>query len=135
MKQILKNIIIFDGVCNFCNKSVNFIIKRDPNLNFLFVPNQSVKAQELLKKHSLENQNLDTLVLLKNNSYYIKSDAVFEIIKELSGYWYLFGIFKVLPKSFRDFIYNFISKNRYKLFGKKEFCMMPTKKIKERFIL
>ena len=128
-------IIIFDGVCNLCNSSVNFIIKRDPNSNFLFVPNQSVKAEELLKKYSLENQNLDTIILIKNDKYYIKSDAVFEIIKELSGYWYLFGIFVILPKSFQDYMYGFISKNRYKFFGKKDFCMIPSKKLQERFIL
>jgi len=130
-----QNIIIFDGVCNFCNKSVNFIIKRDTNFHFLFTPNQSTQAEELLKKYGLSDISLSTIILIKNDKYYVKSDAILEIIKELSGYWYLFGIFKVLPKSFRDFIYNFISKNRYKLFGKKEFCMMPSKEIKERFIL
>jgi len=73
-------------------------------------------------------------VLIKNDKCYIKSEAVFEIIKELSGFWYLFGVFRILPLSIRDACYSFISKNRYNLFGKKDVCMMPSEKIKKRFL-
>ncbi|MDC0932443.1 thiol-disulfide oxidoreductase DCC family protein [Arcobacteraceae bacterium] len=128
------SIIIFDGVCNFCNKSVNFIIKRDPNTHFLFTPNQSAKTQEILEKYNLSDITLDTLVLIKDDKYYLKSEAVFEIIKDLSGFWYFFGIFRILPLSFRDYCYTFISKNRYNLFGKKDSCMMPSDNLKNRFI-
>ena len=129
-----QNIIIFDGVCNFCNKAVNFIIKRDPTSKFLFAPSQSLQAQNLLDKYQLTNVTLDTLILIKNDKCFLQSDAVFEIIKDLSGYWYLFGVFKIIPKILNDKLYNFISKNRYKFFGKKNTCMIPKDEIKNRFI-
>ncbi len=97
-----KNIIIFDGVCNFCNGAVNFIIKRDLNKNFLFTPMQSQLSKELIKTHNI-NIKEDTIFLIKENKYLYKSSAIFEITKGLSGYWYLFNIFKVLPLFFRDF--------------------------------
>jgi len=134
MIEEIKSIIIFDGVCNFCNKSVNFIIKRDLKSTFLFTPNQSLKAQELLKRYNLSDASLDTLILVKNDKCYVKSEAVFEIIKELSAFWYLFGIFRVFPLGIRDNFYDFISKNRYSFFGKRDVCMMPNEQFKKRFL-
>lgn len=131
MKQ---SIIIFDGVCNFCNKSINFIIKRDQKSNFLFTPIQNESAQELMKKHNINNKSIDTLILIKGEKCFLRSDAVFEIIKELSGYWYLFGVFRIVPLSMRDYCYNFISNNRYKFFGKKDSCMIPTTELQKRFL-
>ena len=130
----MKNIIIFDGVCNFCNKSVNFIIKRDSNAKFLFSPSQNTQAKKLLKKYQLSDEMLDSLILIKNDKCYLQSDAIFEIIKDLSGLWYLFGVFKIIPKKLNDKLYNFISQNRYKFFGKNNSCMIPKDEIKNRFI-
>lgn len=133
--MIKQNIIFFDGVCNFCNGAVNFIIKRDINNKFLFSSLQSDNAKKILSQYHKNNTDLNTLILIKNDTLFEKSDAVIEITKEFSGLWFLVSYFKILPQSLRDFIYSFIAKNRYKLFGKKESCMIPTKEQKKRFLL
>ena len=129
-----KNIIIFDGICNFCNKSVNFIIKRDPRLHFVFSPIQSNVAKEIMDKYHLHSDDIDSIILIKDDIYFTKSDAVLEIVRDLSGYWYLLKVFKIVPKCMRNYIYDFISKNRYKFFGKKDSCIIPTEKLKNRFL-
>lgn len=131
MKQ---TIIIFDGVCNFCNSSVIFIIKRDPNSHFLFTPLQSNSAKELIIKYKVNNYSIGSIILIKDDKYFLKSDAIFEIIKELTGYWYLFKVCKIIPLFIRDFFYNLISKNRYRFFGKKDSCMILTKDLQKRFL-
>lgn len=128
-----KKIIIFDGVCNFCNKAINFIIKRDPNSHFIFTPYQKESTQKLLQKYNIQMCTKDTLILIKDGKYFAKSDAVLEIIKELSGFWYLLRVFRFLPKKLRDYFYILISQNRYKLYGKKKSCMIPTKELEKRF--
>jgi len=133
--MIKQNIIIFDGVCNFCNAAVNFIIKRDCEKKFLFSSMQNEKSKELLAQFSIDNSDLDTLIIIKNDTLFIKSDAVLEIVKELSGLWFILSYCKIIPKSIRDFIYTLISRNRYKLFGKKESCIIPTKEQQERFLV
>jgi len=130
-----KTIIIFDGVCNFCNSSVNFIIKRDPTSKFFFTPIQSNKAQALMKKYQQDSNNCNTLILIKNEKCFLRSEAVLEIVKDLSGYWYLFGVFQIIPLSIRNYCYNFVSKNRYRFFGKKDSCMIPTTELQKRFLL
>jgi len=127
-------IIFFDGVCNLCNSSVNFIIKKDKNEKFKFVAFQSSIGSDLLKKNNYNDNNLDTLVILKNNKIYTKSTAALLIAKELNSLWKLFSFFLLIPKFLRDPIYIFISKNRYKWFGKKESCMLPSPEIKSRFL-
>ena len=127
-------IVIFDGICNFCNGSVNFIIKRDPKGVFSFAPMQSEIAQELMQKHKIEKEELDTFLLFKNGSVYDRSDAALEITRNLTGFWHLFQIFKILPKANRDGLYNLFARNRYALFGKRDSCMIPTPEIRKRFI-
>ncbi|MBT3189012.1 MAG: thiol-disulfide oxidoreductase DCC family protein [Anaerolineae bacterium] len=127
-------IVIFDGICNFCNGSVNFIIKRDPKGVFSFAPMQSEIAQELMQKHKIEKEELDTFLLFKNGSVYDRSDAALEITRNLTGFWHLFQIFKILPKAIRDGLYNLFARNRYALFGKRDSCMIPTPEIRKRFI-
>ena len=128
------HIIIYDGVCHFCHHSVNFIIKRDPNKVFRFTPIQSDFAQSLMNKYQLNTKSIDTFILIKHQQSYDQSDAILEITKDLSGYWYLLRFFKILPTSIRNFIYRTIAKNRYRLLGKSESCIIPTDDIKERFI-
>ena len=127
-------IVIFDGICNFCNGSVNFIIKRDPKGVFSFAPMQSEIAQELMQKHKIEKEELDTFLLFKNGSVYDRSDAALEITRNLTGFWHLFQIFKILPKAIRDGLYNLFARKRYALFGKRDSCMIPTPEIRKRFI-
>ena len=133
--MIKQNIIIFDGVCNFCNAAVNFIIKRDCEKKFLFSSMQNEKSKELLAQFSIDNSDLDTLIVIKNDTVFIKSDAVLEIVKEFSRFWFILSYCKIIPKPIRDFIYTLISRNRYKLFGKKESCIIPTKEQQERFLV
>ncbi len=126
-------IILFDGVCNFCNGSVNFIIDHDSEAIFLFTPLQGERARELLGKYGVPC-NMDSFILIKNDQLYEKSDAVLEVIKDLDGYWYLLGVFRMFPKGFRDAMYNAFASKRYVLFGKKEQCMMPTQELRKRFL-
>jgi len=127
-------IIIFDGVCKFCNKSVNFIIKRDPEGLFEFTPMHTNLAKELMKKYNISNVGIDTFLLIKNNQCYVFSNAALEIAKDLKGFWYLFNIFKVLPAFIRDFFYKLFARNRYRLFGKEEKCMIPSDDVRSRFV-
>ncbi len=103
-----KHIIIFDGVCNFCNGAINFIIKHDPNETFASTPMQTELASSLARKHNITDVGLDTLLLVKNGQCYKWTDAVLEITKDLSGYWHLFNILKIIPGSIRDFFINYL---------------------------
>lgn len=127
-------VIIFDGVCNFCNGAVNFIIDHDSDGVFAFIPMQSDLAKELAAKHEIDNVGLDTFLLIKNGRGYIRTGAALEICKDLSGFWPLFHIFKIVPAPIRDVVYRVFAINRYKLFGKRSVCMVPTEEVKGRFI-
>ena len=129
-----RHIVIFDGVCNFCNGAVNFIIRRDPNGVFAFTPMQSEIGKELIDKHGAEMVGVETFLLIKNGHCYERTDAAFEITRDLTGLWYMSRILKVLPRLFRDFFYKLFARNRYKLFGRREHCMIPTPDIRKRFI-
>jgi predicted DCC family thiol-disulfide oxidoreductase YuxK len=128
------SIVLFDGVCNLCSSSVQFIIKRDPKSRFRFASLQSETGQKLLNKFQLPADALYSIILVKENSYLERSDAALEITRNLSGLWPLFYAFKIVPKVLRDPIYNWISRNRYNWFGKKDACWLPTPELKERFI-
>lgn len=128
------HVLIFDGICILCNSIVNFVIKRDTKETFKFVALQSDKGKEFLKKHKLETSNVETVVLITEDQYYIKSAAALIVLKELGGIWKSLYIFIYLPKPIRDFIYNLIAKSRYRLFGKLNTCMIPTKEIMHRFL-
>jgi predicted DCC family thiol-disulfide oxidoreductase YuxK len=127
-------IIIFDGVCNLCNNAVNFIIKRDASNQFVFAPMQSPAAQGLIAKYDAQNVGIDTFLLIKNGQCFYRSDAAIEITKDLSGFWHLCRIFKFVPRPIRDGVYRLIAKNRYRIFGKRKQCMIPTDKLKNKFL-
>jgi predicted DCC family thiol-disulfide oxidoreductase YuxK len=128
------HIVIFDGVCNFCNGAVNFIIKRDPGSKFVFTPMQSELAKELMLKYQVENVGIDTFLLIKDGRCFMFSSAALEITKDLSGFWCLSLVFKIVPAKIRDFFYKVFARNRYNLFGRKATCMVPTNDVKSRFI-
>ena len=136
INKIEKYIVLFDGVCNFCNGAVNFIIDRDQQGKFAFASLQSEVGSEILKNYRLTTryQALDSIVLVKNNRVYVKSRAALEIAKELDGGWPLFYTFIILPPFIRDFFYDLLAKYRYKLFGKSETCRIPTADIRDRFL-
>lgn len=127
-------IILFDGVCNLCNGAVTFIIKRDKNNLFKFATLQSEIAEELLIAKLSDKELLDSIVLIENGKQYTKSSAALRIAKNLSGAYPLLYIFMVIPKFLRDWVYSIIAKNRYKWFGKKDACMIPTPELKKKFL-
>lgn len=129
-----QEIVIFDGVCNFCNDAVNFIIKRDPQGKYLFTPMQSELAQSLMVKHQISNVGVDTFCLVKDDECLVYSSAALEIARNLTGYWYLFNIFKIVPIFTRDFFYKLFARNRYRLFGQRDVCMVPTEDVRSRFV-
>ena len=127
-------IVVFDGVCNFCNSAVNFIIKRDTAGVFAFAPLQTGLAKQLMKKHKIYNAEVDTFLLIKNDQCFVFSTAALEITKDLAGFWFLFNVFRVVPSPIRDYIYKVFGRNRYRLFGRQEACMIPTEGVRSRYI-
>ncbi|MFN8357309.1 MAG: thiol-disulfide oxidoreductase DCC family protein [Spirosomataceae bacterium] len=130
----MTNVILFDGVCNFCNNSINFIIDRDPNGVFKFASLQSEVGQQLLNDNGLKTSDFDSIVLLKNGKVFQKSVAALEIARELTAPWSWLYIFKIFPAVLRDFFYDIIAKNRYRWFGKLEACRIPTPDLRARFL-
>lgn len=130
------HIILFDGVCNLCNGFVQFVIKRDKKARFQFASLQSPVAEKLLESYHLSNKTMESVILIhKNkNKIWTESSAVLNILRNLNGlYPFLYG-FIIIPKGIRDFFYRQISKNRYKWFGKRDACMIPSPEIKKRFL-
>lgn len=139
MKDVLpegKKIILFDGVCNLCNTSVNFIIEHDKRDLFRFASLQSEIGQKLTIERGIEvEEAMNSVILIEPGvAYYQKSTAALEISKDLSGGYSLLSNLSFLPEGFRDGIYNIIAKNRYKWFGKKDECMIPTPELKSKFL-
>lgn len=129
-----KSIVFFDGVCNLCNASIDFIIKRDRHNKFLVGALQDGFSKELLSKHQVKEDYLDSLVLLENGEIFYKSTAALKIARKLSGLWPVFYPLIILPTRLRDPVYDFIGKNRYRWFGKKNTCRIPTPEEKAKFL-
>jgi len=127
-------ILLFDGECNLCNSTVQFVVKRDKKNKFLFATLQSKAGQKTLKKLSLSQKDFKSFVLLEDSNCYQKSTAALKVAKNLRNGWQLFYIFIIVPKFIRDFIYSLIAKNRYKIFGKRTECMIPTTELKAKFL-
>jgi len=125
-------IILFDGVCNFCNGSVNFIIERDKNFFFKFAPLQSKIGKNFIEKFDLSA--IDSIILVENKKAFTHSTAALKIARSLGGIWKLFYVFIIIPRPIRDFFYKLFAKYRYILFGKQEACMMPTPEVRSRFL-
>ncbi len=127
-------IILFDGVCNLCNSSVQFVLKHDNKNQFLFASLQSDAARNLLLQFNRENDKMMSLVLLEDDRFYEKSTAALRIGKKLRAPWNFLYFFIIIPKAIRDLVYNFIAKNRYKWFGKRDSCLTYNGEYKNRFI-
>ena len=135
MKKITQQpLLLFDGICNLCNASVQFIIKHDTQKKFSFASLQSDAAKEILLQFDENYLNLDSIILIFDNTIYSKSSAIIKVGSLLGGFYKIATIFYIIPKPIRDWVYDYIAKNRYKWYGKRESCMIPTQELKSRFL-
>lgn len=130
-----KKIILFDGVCNLCDSAVQFVIKHDKNDVFRFVSLQSNLGQEITKHIGIDTKNIDSIILYQPGiAYYYKSEAIIKIAVSLGGIYCFGTLFSLFATSFNNRIYDYIAKNRYKWYGKKENCMIPSRELKANFL-
>ena len=128
-------IVLFDGVCNLCNVAINFVIDRDPELVFRFASLQSSVGEELLARYDIDTNETDSIVLIEDARAYVKSTAALRIARRLGKLWPISYAFIIVPRPLRDVVYNGIAKRRYKWFGKREACRVPTPDERERFLV
>lgn len=129
-----KKLILFDGVCNLCNNSVQYVIKRDQKNTYLFAPLQSKVGQQIIEQFQIDTVKTDSILLYTNGKLYSKSTAALKVAATLGFPTNILSIFIVIPAFIRNWVYDFIAKNRYKWYGKKEACMIPTPELKSKFI-
>lgn len=127
-------VILFDGVCNFCNGAVNFTIKRDKHKTIKFAALQSEPGQQLSKQYGLAENDLRSFLLIENGKMYNRSTAALKVCRYLNGLWPLCYGFIIVPAFIRNVVYDFIAKRRYKWFGLRQECMIPTPDVKARFL-
>jgi predicted DCC family thiol-disulfide oxidoreductase YuxK len=128
-------IVLFDGVCNLCNGAVQFMLRHDRRKRLRFAPLQGQFGQQVLHEHGLDTSTLQTLVFLDNGKVYTHSTAALRAMRALGGGWVVLSWLEVLPRGFRDMVYRWISRNRYRWFGRREKCMVPVPGVLDRFIL
>lgn len=127
-------VLLFDGVCNLCNASVQWVLLRDRQQIFRFAALQSPAGRQILERHGLSGETLDTVVLADNEQIFTRSDAPLEVCRRLGGFWRCLYVFKLVPRPFRDAVYRFIAQNRYRWFGRSETCLLPKPEWRERFL-
>jgi predicted DCC family thiol-disulfide oxidoreductase YuxK len=127
-------VVLFDGTCNFCDASVDFIIDRDPKGYFRFAPLQSTAARPFLERCNLAPEHLDNIVLFEDGVCYVRSAAALRIVRRMSGLWPLLCAFAIVPRPFRDALYDWFARNRYRWFGKREACRIPSPEVRGRFL-
>jgi predicted DCC family thiol-disulfide oxidoreductase YuxK len=127
-------LVLFDGVCNLCNGTVNFIIDHDPDGYFRFAPLQSDEAQERLAGTDAAGADLDTIVLVEDGTAYVRSTAALRIARRLTAPWPLLSLFLAVPRPLRDAVYDWIATHRYDWFGRRDQCRLPTPALKDRFL-
>jgi predicted DCC family thiol-disulfide oxidoreductase YuxK len=136
MNDILKNktILLFDGYCNLCHSSVQFVLKHEKKQELYFTSLQSPIGVEILTYYKINSTKIDSLVLIEKNKAYTKSSAALKLSKHLKGLYSLGFIFMIIPTFIRNWVYDFIAKNRYKWYGKKNSCLIPDEKLAKRFL-
>jgi predicted DCC family thiol-disulfide oxidoreductase YuxK len=125
---------LFDGICNFCSGSVLFIIKRDPKGYFSFAPLQTKAGEAVMQQYGIGDDQPESIILVENGKVWYRSSAALRITRKLRRGWPLFYGFIIIPRVIRDFFYNIIAKNRYRWFGRKESCFIPTPELRSRFL-
>jgi len=132
--KISHKIILFDGVCNLCNSTVQRVIKNDKHDVFRFTALQTAVGQVIVNEHGIDTSKTDSIILIDGDKAYVKSTAALRIAKNLSGAYPLFYGFMIVPNFIRNWVYDFIAKNRYRWYGKQESCMVPTPELKKKFL-
>lgn len=127
-------IVLFDGICNFCNGAVNFVIEHDKDGYFKFAPLQSEIGEEMIVKHGIDATETDSVILIEEDEAYLHSTAAVRIARKLDGIWSWAYALRIIPKPVRDLLYKLFARYRYGLFGKQDSCMMPTPEIRARFL-
>ena len=127
-------LILFDGICNLCNSSVLFIISHDADQRFSFASLQSDAGQRILSKYGMPASDFDSFVYVREAKIYDRSTAALHVLNDLGGLWRITCVFIVIPRPVRDIVYDLIAKYRYRLFGKRDSCMVPTQELVKRFI-
>ncbi|NAY90882.1 DUF393 domain-containing protein [Muricauda sp. JGD-17] len=130
-----KKIILFDGVCNLCNGAVQFVIKRDKKDLFRYAALQSEIGEQLVTERGIDTQKIDSIILIEPGvAFYTKSDAALRIGQDFGGLWKGLALFSWIPRTFRDALYDFVARNRYRWFGKKDQCMIPSPELQAKFL-
>lgn len=127
-------VVLFDGVCNLCNRSVHFLLKQDHKQVFKFASLQSSYATNALKAHGESSPPTDSVILITPNGVFYRSEAVLQIVKRLPGWWSAMAVLGIIPRPIRDAIYNYIARKRYDWFGKRESCLVPKEEYQARFL-
>jgi len=126
-------LVLFDGICNLCNGAVLFIIKRDKAAKIMFASLQSELGRDQLIRNGLDPGALHSIIVMENGKLFQKSDAILRIVARMDGVWSWLRIFRFIPRFLRDALYDLVARSRYKMFGKKDACMIPTAELKKRF--
>ncbi len=134
ISEIKQPLILFDGYCNLCSSSVQFIIKRDKKNQYFFTSLQSDVGKKIIEHFKIDSSKSESVLLVQQNKIYIQSTAALKITKNLSGFWPLLYFFIIIPTFLRNLVYQFIARNRFKWYGKKESCWIPNKELSNRFI-
>ena len=132
--MIRGGIVLFDGVCNLCCFLVKFIIRRDPDKRFRFASLQSMKGQQILLNSKLPVLDNNSVVFIKDGNCFYRSSAILKILFDLGGLWKIFYVFNIIPTFVLDYVYSIIAKTRYRIFGKRSTCLVPTLEIMDRFL-
>lgn len=129
--------LLFDGVCNLCSGSVRWVIRHDPQALFRFASLQSAVAQDLLRRHGrphAASDRLDSVVLVDGDRLWVKSDAALEVLRRIGGGWALLRVLRLVPRPIRDAVYDWVASHRYRWFGKRDECWLPTPELSRRFL-
>jgi predicted DCC family thiol-disulfide oxidoreductase YuxK len=135
MENNIPLVILFDGVCNLCNRTVQFILKRDKQSRFKFASLQGEFGQRTLARFGLPESSLNSFILLEGEKIYTQSTGALRVLLHLGGVWKILYAFIIIPRFIRDAVYNLIARNRYKWFGKRALCYLPTLNVQDRFLI
>ena len=130
----MTDVVVFDGVCNLCNRSVRFILRHEAEPQIQFAPLQSPAGARLLRQHDFSVDDLRTFVLVSGERAYVRSDAAIRIARHLKGGWKFLGLLRIVPRPLRDWAYDVVARNRYRWFGRTDTCMVPTPELRSRFL-